>query len=521
MKTKALIYCRVSSQRQVVEGHGIESQEQRCKVYAQNKNYDVVEVFPDEGISGGLFERPAMQNLIAYMDKHPLEKFTIIFDDLARFARDVKVHIQLKAELQSRGATLECLNFNYDDSDESEMAELMLAVSNQYQRKSNRRQVIQKMKARLEKGYWPFCMPLGLINKKDPIHGKILTPREPYSTIYKEGVEKFRDGIIPTIEAFQTFCNEKYIEHGVSHRMSHETARRTLKDILYAGYIEYPKWNVPRMQAKHKGFLSIETYNAVQDLLEGRAKPHRKDYSLDFPLRPLVSCDTCGIPMTGSFHTSWNKKKYPHYFCRNRKCKFGNKNIAKDTFETQFKELLAQVKPAGELVDLAKEVLLEVWNSRLEMSSLQKKNAESEFERVKKEIDDYVERAGKAKDETLVAVYEEKIKTLVKRKKEIEQQLPQNPYSEKNFGTALEKVFGVIKKPVEMWQSDDYNDKRTILLMYFEDKLRYNHSSGFGTTALAYPIELITKKPPVTGAIVEMSSSELESKTYFKKHLQA
>ena len=138
MKTKALIYCRVSSQRQVVEGHGIDSQEQRCRTYAKNKDYDVMEVFPDEGVSGGLFERPAMQKLIAYLDEHLLEKFTIIFDDLARFARDVKVHIQLKAELQSRGAKLECLNFNYDDSDESEMAELMLAVSNQYQRKANR-----------------------------------------------------------------------------------------------------------------------------------------------------------------------------------------------------------------------------------------------------------------------------------------------------------------------------------------------------------------------------------------------
>src|ERR1035437_6871310 len=145
MRTKALIYCRVSSQRQVDEGNGLGSQEQRCRMYAQNKEYEVVRVFPDEGISGGLFERPAMQKLIAYLDEHPLENFTIIFDDLARFARNVKVHIQLKAELQSRGAKLECLNFNYDDSDESEMAELMLAVSNQYQRKSNRRQVVQKM----------------------------------------------------------------------------------------------------------------------------------------------------------------------------------------------------------------------------------------------------------------------------------------------------------------------------------------------------------------------------------------
>src|SRR3989344_2647180 len=166
---KALIYCRVSSQRQVDEGNGLGSQEQRCRMYAKNKNYDAVAVFPDEAVSGALFQRPSMQKLIKYLDDHQDEEFVIIFDDLARFVRDVKIHIQLKAELVSRGAKLECLNFNFEDSEESEFAELILAASNQYQRKSNRRQVIQKMKARIEKGYWPFMPPLGLVNKKDAV----------------------------------------------------------------------------------------------------------------------------------------------------------------------------------------------------------------------------------------------------------------------------------------------------------------------------------------------------------------
>lgn len=85
---KAIIYCRVSSQRQVEEGHGNESQEQRCRMYAESQGYKVVKVFPDNGISGGLFERPGIQALIKYLDKHSNEKFIIIFDDLSRFARD-------------------------------------------------------------------------------------------------------------------------------------------------------------------------------------------------------------------------------------------------------------------------------------------------------------------------------------------------------------------------------------------------------------------------------------------------
>ena len=48
----ALIYCRVSSDRQVREGHGFEGQESRCRTYALDKGYEVVGVFRDEGVAG-------------------------------------------------------------------------------------------------------------------------------------------------------------------------------------------------------------------------------------------------------------------------------------------------------------------------------------------------------------------------------------------------------------------------------------------------------------------------------------
>ena len=38
---RALVYCRVSSERQVNEGHGLDSQEQRCLAYAQGKGLTV------------------------------------------------------------------------------------------------------------------------------------------------------------------------------------------------------------------------------------------------------------------------------------------------------------------------------------------------------------------------------------------------------------------------------------------------------------------------------------------------
>lgn len=66
-------------------------------------------------------------------------------------------------------------------------------------------------------------------------------------------------------------------------------------------------------------------------------------------------------------------------------------------------------------------------------------------------------------------------------------------YTEEQFRTATEKVFAILKQPVNMWQSNNYNDRKTILLMYFNDQLRYDRNLGFGTASLDYPINLIAE----------------------------
>lgn len=89
-KQNALIYCRVSSKSQEEEGHGLDSQEHRCRRYAGEKGYDVAAVFPDT-ITGGIdfMRRPVMVALPSFLDAQPSEPFVVIFDDLKRFAREI------------------------------------------------------------------------------------------------------------------------------------------------------------------------------------------------------------------------------------------------------------------------------------------------------------------------------------------------------------------------------------------------------------------------------------------------
>lgn len=113
---KAIIYCRVSSDKQVREGHGLEGQEKRCRDYAIAKGYEVIKVFRDEGVSGSLTNRPAMQALIKYLAEMRFSNVVVIFDDIKRFARNIEGHFELKAMIMARGARIESPSHRFDES---------------------------------------------------------------------------------------------------------------------------------------------------------------------------------------------------------------------------------------------------------------------------------------------------------------------------------------------------------------------------------------------------------------------
>lgn len=285
MKTRAFIYVRVSSQRQVEEGHGLEGQEKRCRDYAKVKGYSVLSVFRDEGVSGGLIEREGMQRLLKELEKYKneSEKTVVIVDDIKRLARDVEAHFELKRAIYTRNAVLESPSHRFEDTPGGKFVETMLAAHAELERNENRLQVINRMKARAEAGSWPFAMPLGFINEKHAVHGKVLVRREPYAIIIQQAIEGFKDGLIPTPQEVRNFINDRLANEGINRKLAQSTIDTTLRQVLYAGYIEYPKYNVPLMKAKHEGIISLDTYYAVQERLRGRTKPwKRRDYTQDF-----------------------------------------------------------------------------------------------------------------------------------------------------------------------------------------------------------------------------------------------
>ncbi len=517
MQPYSLIYNRVSSDKQAKEGHGLESQDQRGKTFTQSKNYIHEKSFFDEGISGAKSDRPAIKQLLDYIDSHSNKKFVVIIDDISRLARDVKVYLQLKTELTRRDVKIESPNFNFEESPEGFFIENIMAAKAQLDREQNARQVKQKMKARMELGYW--CLrspPRGLSYKKDPMHGNILTCIQPYASIYKEVIESYDEGLCNTIEEARQLIEKKYKENGINQSTSISGTQAILSELLYTGYMEYPKWDIRRMKGQHEGFIDIDTFNRVQQKLQGKSYiMTRKDYSLDFPLRTLILCDACKKAYTAAW-VHGRCAKYPKYWCKNKDCLLYAKSVPRDTIEAQFRVVLEHSKPDTEVINLTKDILVNAWENKANNFEDNKEKIELRIKEIGKQISNLSTQIVLKlveNDQEIIRIYEGQIKKLTKEMETQKLGLKKPSYTTEQFRTASNTVMNVLKEPVTMWENDEYKDKVTIFAMYFDEKLRYNLKEGFRTATLALPVALMKdletqKEPLVEMAGVEPASGE-------------
>lgn len=514
-KTRALIYCRVSSERQAKEGHGLDSQEHRCRDYARSKGYEIENVFRDSFSGGGDFmQRPAMKELLAYVDNHLHKDYIVIFDDLSRFARDTVFHLKLRQAFDAREIKRECLNFNFEDTPEGELVETIMAAQNQYHRESNRRQVIQKQKARLEAGYWPFYPPPGYAQVKDPMHGKILKPVEPKASIIREAFEGFASDRFLSIADVVKYLRDAGYADG--RPVYQEGTRRLLRRAIYAGYVEREEWSVSRRKGQHEAILSLEVYEKVQAKLNGKYKIHtRVSDSLNFALRGFILCPFCQRPMTGSWSRG-REKMYRFYRCNTQTCVRHNKSIRGDRLDEDFKALLKTVYPKSGAIQLTKAVLLDLWEKRVHTLDGQQVRLERQLTDIKKQIDVLSERVVKTMDERIARAYEERIIKCQKESEDLQEKLSNLGISSVSFETALEVVFGFLKNPLVIWESGDINAKRLTLKLVFAEKLAYHPDLGFETAQKSKFVGLFEAISANNSQDVEMAGIEPASK---KRHM--
>jgi site-specific DNA recombinase len=488
---KSVIYCRVSDPKQVREGHGLTSQETRCREYAARCGYEVVEVF-SEDMSGKIAQRPGILEVLSFLKRHRAEEHVVIIDDLSRLARDIESYKQLRRAIKAAKGKLESPSIQFGEDSDSVLIENLLASVAQHQREKNAEQTRNRMRARAQNGYWVFFAPVGYRYEKVAGHGKMLVRDEPCASIAKEALLGYRTGRFETpVEVKRFLESQPAWPKDRKGEVHPERITELLTRPVYAGFICNEGWGLNFVPAKHEALITLGDWQAIQERRNGSAKaPARKDLKESFPLRGFVSCGYCGEALTACWSTG-RSARYPYYLCDTKGCPDYRKSTRKEKLEGEFEQLLTELQPTETLFNLAFYTFRDLWNAKVERVRGQAATLEQDIRVIAAKIERLVDKLVDATSDAVIAGCEKRIRDLEAQKALAQEKIANCGRPLASFDETYRTAFDFLANPWKLWRSPRIEDRRAVLKLVFAEKLPYVRNEGYRTAKISMPFKLI------------------------------
>lgn len=215
------------------------------------------------------------------------------------------------------------------------------------------------MLSRLEAGYWVFAPPPGYRYERDPVHKQVLVPDD-RAELVSEALEGFAAGRFSgQADVVRFLLRGGFFGPGNRVTSRHQNvAGRMLRQALYAGMVGYPPWKVTPREGRHSALITWEMHCRILARLNTSQRPYsrREKVREDFVLRGLISCASCGHPLTARWSRG-ERQRYAYYHCHFRACAEYGKTIPRATLEEAFCRVLMNLE-TPEVVMAMLEVLL-------------------------------------------------------------------------------------------------------------------------------------------------------------------
>jgi site-specific DNA recombinase len=339
LRKRAVIYCRVSTDKQEIDGESLGYQEEKCRQYADLHDMDVVIVL-QEAKSGFIhYSLREKLTLARQMVRDHLADAIIVFD-LRRFSRNFVHSAMIFEEIESNGGEIISVSENIDNSLTGKLVRSILAWSAESEREKIVEYANRHWQARLAQG-----LPMG-------------TGRAPYGWEWadKDKTRYFvnKEEAIVRFSIFTMFVNEDMSLRAIAHKL---TEAGILPPAMARGWkVDSAAW---RPSTIHKiltasdniGILTLcktkrgttttgnetrksndqvktitggipaiipgELYELAQYKLRHNRidKSHAHHKPEDFLLKSHIQCKTCGYRM-GSVYRFYGGEAYGYYRCR-------------------------------------------------------------------------------------------------------------------------------------------------------------------------------------------------------------
>ncbi|MDR2531217.1 MAG: recombinase family protein [Oscillospiraceae bacterium] len=317
------IYARVSTEEQAKEGYSIRAQEQKLKDYARVKDWQIYDVYIDEGISGkNIVERPEINRLIDDIKSGKVKNVLVFkIDRMTRSTSDLIYLIDLFNE---NNCAFNSLMESIDTQTASgRMFLKIIGIFAEFERENIAERITLGRERKVNEGY-TLCSHTASYGYDRPNGQKIQTIIDSEAQIVREIFDLFvNQG--RTFTKIALTLNTRGVPTKLGSKWTTTGVRNILTNNNYAGYVRYNYEDEKRaykVKGQHKQIIAKELFERAQHRLEKtkritmRKEPKEENYFANF-----LVCAKCGWKLKP--HNSYKKLKdgtisfTGHYECSN------------------------------------------------------------------------------------------------------------------------------------------------------------------------------------------------------------
>lgn len=322
-------YCRVSTDKED-QANSFASQQRYFQEYiAGNPNWNLYEIYADEGISGTSTKKRSQFNRMiddAYAGKFQL----ILTKEVSRFSRNIVDTLRYTRALKRIGVAVEFVtdHINTMDSDGELRLSIMATIAQDESRKTSNR-VVWGQTRQMEKGVVFGRSMLGY----DLIGGK-LTIEPDGAEIVRLIFQKYAVEQVGTAEIARFLTREGYRTYRGSSKWKSSAIIKILKNEKYVGDLVQKKTYTPdylthekrtnkgqvpliRIENHHEPIISREIWNAAQTRMQQNNKHNTGEngHSNRYVFSGRIKCAVCGANFVGRMRILKDGTKVRRWSC--------------------------------------------------------------------------------------------------------------------------------------------------------------------------------------------------------------
>jgi len=449
----AICLLRVSSDRQMQEGRGIDVQKSACDFFAERNGYVFVRYFT-EHFSGRKADRQVLEEVIQFVAENEGEISALVVSQIDRFTRaGADVYLFLQKRLRALGVelldasgviqqpvnTLEHTGFSYDWSvrSPSRLTETILAEQANAEATQILTRCIGGQIRSASEGFQFKSADYGFRNEKTVTpdgRKRTIMVREDKEAEFIQTMYRLRaegqlsdkaicerlNGMGYRSRIFRRYdpLTREVVGRGGGVMLTPRQLRDYLKRPVYAG-IRVGKWTkqkpmwlpdeVPKLvgidlfNRANRGTVHItEVHGEILIEKDVAVRAYTKETG-DFLLRHIIHCPLCNRPFKASRSRGGSGKRWGYYHCNRG---HGYLGINSEQFEDRVAKTVRSITFKKKLIGVLKEIVRDAWVKQNRSDEHAKAQIEDHIANLKSRQKNLLERIERSRTESVQAALE-------------------------------------------------------------------------------------------------------------------